>query len=65
MFVKNGELHLVWCVEDVKQFAKHNGLTLTDEQCVKVLEVMLNRHDCEFGASWDTMDYAITEVVED
>ena len=64
MYVKNGELHLVWCVFDVKHRAEQKNITLTDKQCNEVLGVMLNRHDCEIGASWLTMDYAIDEVIE-
>ena len=64
MYIKNGELHIVWCVEDVKQQAKGRDITLTDEECINVLGVMLKRHDCEMGSSWDTMDNVINEVIE-
>ena len=66
MYVKNGELHLVWCVYDVKEYALHNmkeKIELTDEQCVDVLNIMLKKHDCEYGTTWISVECAIDELI--
>jgi len=52
MFIKDKELHIVWCVEDVLQQAKENGYDLTEDEALSVLNLMLKRHDCNFGTTW-------------
>ncbi len=59
MFIKDKELHIVWCVEDVLQQAKENGYDLTEDEALSVLNLMLKRHDCNFGTTWESVDGAI------
>jgi len=65
MYVKDNELHLVWCIEDVQGQALTHNIELSDAECVEVLRLMLDRHDCNYGTSWDCMDSAIDTIVEE
>ena len=45
---------ILWHINDVKEVRPN----LTDDQARKVLERVLDCHDCNFGISWDTLEAA-------
>jgi len=51
----------IWCVEDVTERAKENGITLTEEQARAVLRHVDHKQDCSMGISWDVLDVFIRE----
>ncbi len=63
MFVKGKELHIVWCDEDVKHRARENDTPITEKESVRALHLMLDNHDCDFGITWASVDYAISTIL--
>ncbi len=66
MYIKDNELHLVWCIDDVKLYAQTNmeeSVELTDKECVECLGIMLRRHDCEYGTTWQSVECAINDML--
>lgn len=49
----------VWLPGDVTDQAEAMGLTLTEEQNTKVLELVEHSKDATIGISWDTLESAI------
>ena len=46
------QIALIWHIADVQETRPD----LTDEQCRKVLARVENKHDANFGVSWDTLE---------
>jgi hypothetical protein len=45
-----------WSVLDFTTLSK-DGWEITDEQAQDALEHMINKHDCNNGITWETVDY--------
>lgn len=50
-----------WSVEDFTWRAKDIGYEITEEKAQEALERMIEKHDCELGITWDTVDFFIEE----
>ena len=46
----------VWVTDDVIEFARRRGITVSKEQAAEILEHMHNHHDAEQGICWLTID---------
>lgn len=46
-------MEIRWYVEDVKE----ERPDLTDEQCITVLQALVNNHDANFGTNWNSIHY--------
>lgn len=57
MINDKGELIITWCVEDVSIRAEDNGVRCTKKMARKILDMMDKQHDCNYGVSWETIDY--------
>lgn len=57
-FDKNTQIAIVWSIEDVQG----QDETLTDEEAMNVLDMLENKHDCNYGISWDTIDDTIANL---
>lgn len=57
-FDKNTQIAIIWSIEDVQG----QNETLTDEEAMNVLDVLKDRHDCNYGISWDTIDITIDNL---
>lgn len=53
-----------WHIDDVIEQADTNGNNLTEEDARWVLQMMDKSHDCNYGHTWDSMDYWIDRAVE-
>jgi len=54
----------LWLPEDVRQQAEHEErYDLTDEQCAEVLKFVQHHNDATLGINWDTLSFAIDEVL--
>lgn len=62
MYIKDNELHLVWCIGDVKHKAKKLGKVLNDAEAVEVLNLVLDQHDSNVGTSWQSIEDAINQL---
>ncbi len=58
-------IKLTWCIEDVLGQAKSNKIKITRQEAGRVLEYCLNKHDCNIGVTWDTLDYYIDFVTSE
>jgi len=52
------QLDIFWMIDDVQQ----QRPDLTDEQCRKVLRVIEDCHDANYGICWDTIDDTAAEL---
>lgn len=62
MKIINGELHIIWGVEDVLSRASDSGITITEEQALAILTAIGDSHDCNLGITWDTIDFHLENV---
>ncbi len=58
-------ISIVWSLEDVESRAKDNGYTLKDGEAMKVLTLLKEKHDCNLGITWDTVDDYLSYIVPD
>ena len=65
MYIKGNELHLVWCTADVMQQADNDDIKISEEEALRVLEIMLDIHDCNNGTTWEDVNYGINRVLEE
>ena len=55
-----------WYVDDVQARLEDNwDFTLTDDECIKVLELVADAHDANDGINWDAIDAAIASLYGD
>ena len=59
------QIVFVWTRDDFIDSANQQGHTLTDQQIDDAMSLVLNSHDCTIGISWETVEQAIDEVVQD
>jgi hypothetical protein len=57
-FDKNTDIAIVWGIEDVQSRNK----TLSDAQAMLVLKRLKDKHDCNDGICWETIDIVIDDV---
>jgi hypothetical protein len=55
------KIALVWTVDDVLDCADRIGIDITESHAKEVLDIVLHRHDANYGVSWDTF----SEYIED
>jgi|TARA_Y100000033_G_C2736845_1_gene106348 hypothetical protein len=51
---KKNQIDITWCVDDIRFL----GYECTDEEGMKVLKLVEEDHDCEYGINWATLDNA-------
>ena len=52
-----------WFIEDVQARLEDNwDFTLTEDECIKVLELVADAHDANIGVNWDAIDAAIQSL---
>lgn len=49
-------------IEDIIVRAKYMGYECSEEQAMDIAATIMTRHDCEYGITWDTIEYGIEEV---
>ncbi len=56
----------LWCIEDVEQQCRdREGIALTQEEKVAVLELMHRKRDCSQGLNWDVLDCCIDMILDE
>lgn len=53
-----------WSVEDFQDKAKEIGYTITEEQAQEALEAMIHHHDCQYGITWNNVEYYVQDYGE-
>ena len=58
-----------WSIEDVRNVIECNNIEeaecFTDDDCVRVLQRVAENFDANYGITWDSIEYAITQYIED
>lgn len=56
-------ISISWGVEDVEQRATENGYFLGEGDALTVLQMLKEKHDCNLGITWDTIDDYLSLMV--
>jgi len=61
-------IRIVWCIDDVRQSLsqlpdKYKNETLTDGECMEILDYVDRKHDASIGISWDNIEWAIQDHI--
>ena len=65
--LENGQLIIRddWDMDDIQSVAESNfDILLTDEQIRQVMQIVVKGFDANYGINWDSIDDAITQVIE-
>lgn len=54
------ERSVTWSIQDFLEL-EVEGWTITEEQAKDALADMMHHHDCNYGITWDTVDYFYKE----
>jgi len=58
-----------WSIEDVRNIIECNNIeeaeSFTDEDCVRVLEIVAENFDANYGITWDSIDFVINQLIEE
>jgi len=71
MKFSNGAWHLSddWSIEDVRNVIDCDNIEdaedFTDEDCVRVLELVVDAFDANIGVNWEVIGAAVDMVVQD
>ena len=65
-FNDTNSIAIIWCVDDIKHMTKEMEIPikLTDDQCMEILYDIHRRHDATIGITWDTLEYAIENYLQ-
>ena len=55
------EINITWCTEDVLHTANEMDISLSKKEANEILKMVEEHHDAEFGVSWETIRYTISE----
>ena len=47
------QIAIIWSLEDVQEIRPD----LSDDECMKVLSLIENKHDASLGVTWSTLDF--------
>jgi len=50
-----------WSTADFTEY-DHPTHTITEEQAQEALEAMIDNHDANYGITWNTVEYYITQM---
>jgi len=58
-----------WSIEDVRNVIECNNIeeaeSFTDDDCVRVLEIVADNFDANYGITWDSIDFVINQLIEE
>jgi len=61
----DGELHSIWCIEDVMKVAEEIGVHCSDALALKVLEKCGENEDATIGINWDVIRIHLVCMLND
>jgi len=53
----------IWVIDDIKQLSEQMGKPLTHDQQIEALANVEHNFDANEGINWDSLEYAIEEVL--
>ena len=64
--INSDKISITWTIEDVLTRAEEiHETTISLDQARWVLEQLECNHDCNYGITWEIMDYYISEIKDD
>ena len=54
-----------WGVDDIQSVADCMEVTLTEEQCIQVMEALCQDYDTNFGITWEGIEFEIQALIEE
>ena len=58
-----------WSIDDVRNVIECNNIeeaeSFTDDDCVRVLEIVAENFDANYGITWDSIDFVINQLIEE
>lgn len=58
-----------WSIDDVRNVIECNNIeeaeSFTDDDCVRVLEIVAKNFDANYGITWDSIDFVINQLIEE
>lgn len=65
-YTSENSIAIIWCIDDVRTVIEDYEKTveLTDDECMEVLKYCLNKHDANYGMSWDNISWAIDHIFQ-
>ena len=58
-----GFAFVIWSWIDVQGRAERREVEITEEQAKEIIRTIHGEHDCNYGITWDTIDYHIDEIL--
>lgn len=58
------QFHCGWCADDVMQRASQMEVKITQREAEEIIDSVAHNHDATIGVSWDTIEWAIEEHIE-
>jgi hypothetical protein len=64
---ESNSIAIIWCIDDVQKVIEDYDLDieLSDDECMDVLGYCDRKHDANFGISWETIYWTLTNLYED
>ncbi len=57
-----GFVDVFWTIEDVIYRAKDLKKRINKKQAQQIVDALGRTHDCNYGITWETLDYHINEL---
>tara|TARA_R110002020_G_scaffold138105_1_gene307898 strand:- start:180 stop:422 length:243 start_codon:yes stop_codon:yes gene_type:complete len=74
-WINDCTISIEWCTDDVLERVHDRNINrlsddipkekLTLDECKEVLARCLRRHDANHGITWDTLDFHISDIIEE
>jgi hypothetical protein len=52
-----------WSIDDIQSVAECMGITLTEGQCIEVMETLCKGYDTNYGITWEGIESVINSVI--
>ena len=57
------KIYICWSIKDIIERGKENNIKVSDQNAQKILKNINDKHDCNYGISWNTIDCHIDEFL--
>ena len=63
-YLSGKQVFIVWDIDDVLERANEFGKAVTEKQARDILALCEDRHDCNYGISWDLIDFCTYSIID-
>ena len=61
----NDKVAMIWTIYDIQEYAREDGLEISDEDARDILNDIFDNHDAEHGINWITIGCYISGFMEE